>query len=38
MVSGGMTTFGIGTDLAVLTGVLTALVLVTSKLYPSIVR
>lgn len=38
MVQGGTSTFSIGTDLTVLTGVLTALVLVTSKLYPSIVR
>ncbi|NTU54024.1 MAG: ABC transporter permease [Chlorobiaceae bacterium] len=38
MVIGGTTTFGIGTDLAILTSTLIALVLITSKLYPSIVR
>jgi ABC-2 type transport system permease protein len=38
MVQGGTTIFGIGMDITVLTGVLTALILVTSKLYPSIVR
>lgn len=38
MVEGGASLFGIGTDLAVLTGTLALLVLFTAKLYPSIVR
>jgi ABC-2 type transport system permease protein len=38
MVTGGSSAFGIGTDLAVLSGTLLLLVAVTAKLYPSIVR
>ena len=38
MVQGGATIFGIGMDIAVLTGTLFVLIVVTSKLYPSIVR
>jgi ABC-2 type transport system permease protein len=38
MVQGGTSIFGIGTDMAVLSGTLFVLIVVTSKLYPSIVR
>ena len=38
MIRGGMSSFGIATDLAVLSSALVLLVLLTAKLYPSIVR
>jgi len=38
MVQGGQTLFGLGTDLAVEVIVLAALVLITAKLYPNVVR
>ncbi|WP_084022263.1 ABC transporter permease [Chlorobaculum limnaeum] len=38
MVTGGASTFGIGTDFLMLIGMLIALIVVTSKLYPTIVR
>ena len=38
MVTGGTSTFGIGTDFLMLMGMLIALIVVTSKLYPTIVQ
>lgn len=38
MVTGGTSTFGIGTDFLMLIGMLIALIVVTSKLYPTIVQ
>lgn len=38
MVNGGTSTFGIGTDFLMLIGMLIALIVVTSKLYPTIVQ
>lgn len=38
MVTDGFSTFGIGTDFLMLTGMLIALIVVTSKLYPTIVQ
>ena len=38
MVQGGQTVFGLGLDFAVQAAVLTALVLITAKLYPNVVR
>ncbi|HHE33232.1 MAG TPA: multidrug ABC transporter permease [Chlorobaculum parvum] len=38
MVNGGVSTFGIGMDFLMLTGMLIALIVVTSKLYPTIVQ
>ncbi|UWX57816.1 ABC transporter permease [Chlorobaculum sp. MV4-Y] len=38
MVVGGTSTFGIGMDMLILTGMLIALIVVTSKLYPTIVQ
>jgi len=38
MVTGGTSTFGIVTDFLMLIGMLIALIVVTSKLYPTIVQ